>query len=271
MLLTITAAFSQIPGISALSQIPEVSALTAIPSAEAGAFSAKAVLSAADATAGFARIKDEETVFYADPNCTLPKFVLPCGYFLKVVSTGEKSVRVRYMDDSDVFPAREGFILLEHYYAYTETPPALLYPSCKLTVKTDEVLFSDSSATVPKTVLAATSTCVFYGYLTVGGQNYYCVYSDGYVGYVRADAFVGQPIPDHPLPLNDEKDDEISAPAPENQTKETTPRTTSIDSTIKTVIVLAVSLVALSVVYLLFRPDRKRRFAFTEHDRDDLL
>ena len=228
-------------------------------------------VSAAEPAASYARIEDEDTVFYADPNCTIPKFVLPCGYFLKIVLTSEKSIRVRYMDDSDVFPAREGFISPDHYYAYTETPPALLYPSCKLTVKTDEVLFSDSSVTVPKTVLPASSACIFYGYLSVGGQSYYCVYSDGYVGYVRADAFPDQQIPDHPLPLSGSKDDEASAPDTSDRTKETTPRTTSIDSTIKTVIVLAVSLVALSVVYLLFRPDRKRRFAFTEHDRDDLL
>jgi len=234
---------------------------------------ARKISSVNAAAVEYARVMDDDTFFYADPACTVAKFVLPCGYFLRVISVGEDSVRVRYMDDSGKIPAREGFISLKNYYPFTSTAPEILYPDCKLTLSCDEVLFSDTKVEQPKTVLCADAVCAFYGYLNVNGKSYFCVYADGYVGYVRAAAFKSTVIPAHPLPLKDETDEpeHRSSDGTADSEKQTTPATTNFDGVLKTVIVLAVSLVALSVVYLLFKPARNRKTAFTDRDHDDLM
>jgi len=218
-----------------------------------------------------ARISDDETVLYSDPGCTLSGFTLPYGYFVKVLAVNDTSVCVRYMDGYSDLPARDGYILTRHYYAFNDDAPAQLYPECKLTLSADEVLFADSKAASPKTVLPASGKCTYYGYTRIDGEQYYCVYYGGYVGYVRAAAFLNQTIPAHPLPFPKPATETEEPANTENSAKQTTPYSTDRDTVIKTVIVLAISVVALSVVYLLFKPDRKHRFAFTDKDVDDLM
>lgn len=224
---------------------------------------------------GYARILDENTVFYTDPGCTIEKFVLPYGYFVKVMAVGEDSVAVRYMDESPDMPARDGFILTKCYYPCEYTASDSPYPTCKLKLMADEVLFSDSQATIPKTVLTSDKICRFYGYRTINGEKFYCVYANGYIGYVRAKAFEDSVIPPHSLPIKNESDSEdktLSAGESDDfSAKQTTPHAIVTDSAIKTIVIIAVSLVALSVVYLLFRPNHKHRYAFTDNDSDDLL
>lgn len=226
-------------------------------------------------TQKYSRILDENTVFYADPGCTIAKFVLPYGYFVKVLSVGEDSVSVRYMDESANLPARDGFILVKCYYPCDYACDDSPYPDCDFELSSDEVLFADAKATTPKAVIAAGKTCHFYGSLDINGEQFYCVYSNGYIGYVRAQAFTDADVPPHSLPIKSKTDSSPSdasfASAGEFPPKQTTPYATGTDSTLKTVIVLAVSLVALSVVYLLFKPSRKHRCAFTDKDSDDLL
>ena len=236
---------------------------------------AAVVLKSGTAAQKYSRILDENTVFYADPGCTIAKFVLPYGYFVKVLSVGENSIAVRYMDESANLPARDGFILVKCYYPCDYDCADSPYPNCDFKLSADEVLFADSGATTPKAVLAAGKTCHFYGNLEINGEQFYCVYSNGYIGYVRARAFADAAVPPHPLPIKSQTDssptDSASAPTDELPPKQTTPYATGTDSALKTVIVLAVSLVALSVVYLLFKPSRKHRYAFTDKDSDDLL
>lgn len=62
-------------------------------------------------TQKYSRILDENTVFYADPGCTIAKFVLPYGYFVKVLSVGEDSIAVRYMDESASLPRATALFL----------------------------------------------------------------------------------------------------------------------------------------------------------------
>ena len=228
-------------------------------------------------TTGYSRILDENTVFYADPGCTIAKFVLPYGYFVKVLAVTEDSVAVRYMDESANIPARDGFILTKCYYPCEYTSTDSPYPDCKFKLASDEVLFSDSKATIPKTVLTTDKICNFYGYCSINGEEFYCVYANGYIGYVRAKAFADATVPPHSLPIKSETEGDKSGSTQDNVSeidfseKQTTPDAIGSDSTIKTVVVIAVSLVALSVVYLLFKPNHKHRYAFTDKDSDDLL
>ena len=228
-----------------------------------------------DSYPALARISDDETVLYSDPGCTIAGFVLPYGYFVKVLNVNETSVSVRYMDGYSSLPARDGFILVKCYYPCDYACDDSPYPDCDFELTSDEVLFADAKATTPKAVIAAGKTCHFYGYLEINGEQFYCVYSNGYIGYVRAQAFTDAAVPPHSLPIKSKTDsspsDISSDQTGEFPPKQTTPYATGTDSTLKTVIVLAVSLVALSVVYLLFKPSRKHRCAFTDKDSDDLL
>lgn len=214
----------------------------------------------------YARILTENTVFYADPDCSVAKFYLPYGYFVKVLSAGEDSVRIIYMDDSADVPAREGYIKTSCLHPFYDNP-VNPYPKKTLTLGSDEVLFADSKLSQPKAVLSASVKAYFYGETTVSGEKYYYVYSNGYVGYVRKSAFLNPEIPAHPLPLPEQQTEQPETP--QESQKQTTPHAAGLDSTVKTVVIIAVSLVALSVVYLLFKPVLKNNYAAASKDSDD--
>lgn len=216
----------------------------------------------------YARILNENTVLFADPNCTIAKFNLPYSYFVKVLSVNEYSVKVSYMDGKNNMPACIGYIKTADYYTF-EYIPESPYPQVTLTVLSSEVLFSDKNGQTPKTVLSEYCTALYYGYVITEGVEFYYVYSNGFVGYVRKNAFLNTEIPPHTIPIENLSSDEYSADNSIFSQQQTTPATTELDAVLKTIVIIAVSLVALSVVYLLFRPNAKVKDIALTKDYDD--
>lgn len=214
------------------------------------------------------RILNENTPFYADDACTILKFYLPYTYFVKIVATGEDSTRVIYMDDNLNVPLREGYIKTCDLYLFDGLPYSP-YPEISLKITADEILFADSKKQYPKAVLSQGDTAFYYGEIRIDNENFCYVYSKGYIGYVRKNAFATFEIPAHEIPLVTEEpeipNESIITSAPlDNDTNPT-----SIDATMKIVIIIAVAVTCLSVIYLLFKPNAKQtRLAVYSDDED---
>lgn len=146
----------------------------------------------------FAMVVSDDAAFYADAGCEIIKFYLPKSYFVKVVSAYGDVSRVIYMDDGSDYPMREGYVKtvdLDFSFASPSAP----YPSVTLTACSDEVLFSGTDKSQPKTVIASGSHATYYGSITVSGEKLLYVYANGFIGYVRESGFAPYEVGLHPL------------------------------------------------------------------------
>lgn len=209
----------------------------------------------AQASTEYARVLNEETPFYSDPDLRSVKFYLPYSYFVRVVNEGVDATRVCYMENYDA-PAREGYIKTCDLFVCDYTPEAP-YPNLKLILKSDEVLFSNPADKTARVVLSVGDSAYYYGELPVSSEIFYYVYSGIYVGYVRKNAFFEHTLSLHPQPLPktdvpDSSGQSTAEPAfsePKHQVFGA--------ETVAIIIVIAISFVCVSVIYLLFRPESR--------------
>lgn len=201
----------------------------------------------------YARVLSENTIFYANPDCTIERFVLPYGYFVKILQVGVDSTKVCYMDGKGNLPERVGFIktIDLHFFDGQVISP---YPDLTIAIKADEVLFADTDMQYPKTVLCAGQTATFYGELQINGESFCYVYSNGFIGYVRKSAFASYILPDHPIAIPSKEIDLPTESAQEITSETLQSPTFKIDETLKIVIIIAVLIVCISIVYLIFKP-----------------
>lgn len=222
------------------------------------------------ADSGYARILNENTCFYANPDCTIQKFILPYGYFIKIIQVGIDSTKVCYMDGKNSLPESVGYVKTCDLF-FSDITPQNPYPDLILTVKSDEILFADGEKNHPKTVLSEGDKAHFYGETVLNGEVFCYVYSNGFIGYVRKNGFVNFTLPPHELPIKQNNSSELQQSESDfdfNSQKDQT-ATTPADETLKTVIIVAVCIVCLSVVYLIFKPASQTfKPAITKDDDD---
>lgn len=212
----------------------------------------------ASAEIGYSRITDENVVLYMDGGMTAAWFTLPYGYYVKVLSVTASSVRVEYKGD-DKRPSAKGYISSEYFSPVSETPKTP-FPSLILTVNQTCLLYKDTDFSYTETV-TQNSTVDFYGtYIRSGGGKYVYGYvsttsGDKYVGYIPIEAVYEfteprleiEPDPEPEKRQDDEKKEE-PAPAASD----------AAGNTLQIVVIVAVSLIAVSIVYFLFRPSKVR-------------
>lgn len=153
-------------------------------------------------TSEYAQIVTDDCAFYADASLKIVKIYLPKSYSVKIISVGVSCSRVAYMDDSNLYPALEGYVL-NVCLNFLDEKPETVYPSLTLTTKYDEVIFGDVNATIPKTVIAEGTSVKYYGEISIEGIIYEYVYTNGFIGYMRKDCFLSFFLPENPI-INNE-------------------------------------------------------------------
>lgn len=207
-----------------------------------------------NASGGYARILNEKTPFYSDPDLRTVKFYLPYSYFVRITNEGVDSTRVAYMENRDA-PVREGYIKTCDLFVF-ERVPENPYPDLKLVLKNDEVLFSNPADKTARVVLSVGDSAIYYGELPVGNETFYYVYSGIYVGYVRKAAFFDHTLSLHPEPLPKPEIPVSSSETDEHEHAFSSPKSYIFSGEAITIaIVLAISFIGISVIYILFRPD----------------
>ena len=199
----------------------------------------------------YSRILTEDTGFYSDAGGNYLKFYLPYGYFVKILEVGPTYTKVCYMNDNSQFPLLSGYIKTVDLIPRYDTPISP-YPLLNLTVISDDVLFSDSALTISKIGVYANSLAVYYGELSSGDTSLVYVYCNGYLGYMRKICFAPFTVPTHPEPIITSTSSEQSSNSAEEKTK-----TNSTDN-LQILIVAGISVIVVSIVYLVFRPGEKR-------------
>lgn len=206
----------------------------------------------------YSRIVSEDVYLYMDSSLTIPWFILPVGYSVKVLSVNSTSAKVEYKGDSPLKPSAKGYVAIEHLNIL-DFIPSPISPTLVLTVNQTCLMYKDLDFTISETV-TPTSTVEYYGY-TKRSNGEKLVYGlinatsgDKYVGFIPMSAVYDFVIPS--LPIEDDKNDESES----HFTESSTPPEVSnaLGDSLQLVIIIAVSLVAVSIVYILFHPSEKR-------------
>lgn len=220
-------------------------------------FSGGAAISARAVNEKYSRILSEDVMMYMDSSLSVPWFTLPYSYYVKVLSVSGTSAKVEYRGDNPSRPSAKGYIKTEDLN-FTEEIPQTPYPAVTLTVNQTCLLYKDSDFTITETI-TQNSTADYYGTLTRhNGEKYiYCLvnttFGDKYLGYMSINSVFPFSIPT----LNVER--KIDSSEDEESVPETNSEISSASgNSVQIVIIIAVSAVAISIVYLLFRPSGKR-------------
>ncbi|MBR2932820.1 MAG: hypothetical protein IKC33_00740 [Clostridia bacterium] len=206
----------------------------------------------------YARITSDDCPFFADPSLKIIKFYIPKNYYVKIVSVGTESSRVIYMDGNTDCPLSEGYVK-NVYLSFEELKGITIYPEITVYTTCDEVIFTDTDLEKPKAVLIAGTSAIFYGTLNIEGVEYLYVYAKGYVGYVRRDGFAQFDVPvnyvEPVTPPNDTDNNLQSSPSEGDSDNHTAQGANDIGA--QEVIIIAVMIIAaLSLIFLILRPER---------------
>ena len=216
----------------------------------------------------YSRVLDEETILYMDASLSVPWFTLPYSYYVRVISVGTTSVKVEYKCDSPLRPSAKGYISLSSLNL-TDEKPSAPFPNVSYTIKETCLLYKDVNFTYSETV-TENSSIDFYGVLSKpNGDTFLYGYvttrsGDRYVGYLSVSSVSSFVVPRLP----------VEPPKPTSaENFSETPATANnlLGDNLQIVIIVAVSVVAISVVYLLFRPSGRRAKdeAFSDSRFDD--
>lgn len=199
----------------------------------------------------YSRVLTHSTGFYSDAGGNYLKFYLPYGYYVKILEVGSTYTKVSYMSDNSQFPLLNGYIKTVDLIPRTDTPISP-FPLLNLTVISDDVLFADSNLTLSKIGVYANSLAIYYGELSSGDTQLVYVYCNGYLGYMRKSCFAQFSLPSHPEPIITTSTSEQNSIAIPNKSS-----TNSTDN-LQILIVAGISVIVVSIVYLIFRPGEKR-------------
>ena len=217
----------------------------------------------------YSQIATEGVILYIDSTLTIKWFELPVGYCVKVLSISHSSAKVEYKSDDKNLPSAKGYVSTEHLNIVSEIPQ-VTFPSSTFRVNQNCLLYTDTDLSLSETITQG-SVLNYYGIIEKGeGKTY--VYGfvttlsgDEYVGYILSSCLTDFKIPI--LPIEKEEDESQSS----SEFTSETSQTESFGNTLQLVVIIAVSIVSISIVYLLFKPSpsKAKDEVKSESDWDD--
>ena len=220
----------------------------------------------ASADGGYARIETDSATLFADASLLVPLFTLPKSYYVKVVDSGGEKTRVTYMSDGQA-PAIEGYVRTVNI-SFIDITPTNPFPDLKLSVATDDILFSDPEDQKPKCVLSKGSAAVYYGETTKFGETFVYVYAKNNVGFVRKSSFSEYTLSSHPDYIR-ETAEKQSVLESASATADSISKTENSSADTSKVIIIALLIIGvLCIVFLLFKKEDAKS-ASSAFFRDD--
>ena len=219
-----------------------------------GLFSARYYAEAGETR--YSRVLSENVILYMDSSLTVPWFV---------------SAKVEDRGDTPAKPSAKGYVATDELHIVEEVPQ-VVYPALTLTVNQTCMLYKDTDFTITETI-TQNSTVDYYGILAKpDGEKYVfglvsTTSGDKYLGYISINSVFSFAIPR--LEPEEESVDESAGETTSGQSETTS---SSLGNGVQLAVIIAVSAVAISIVYLLFRPSGKgsaKDEAITGNEFDD--
>jgi hypothetical protein len=183
-------------------------------------------------------------------------FILPLSYYVKIIGSTDTHYAVEYQENSQNYYIVPGYVLRNKLTPEGSVPQTPFYASKELSVTTFSTILkksnvSDSSSENTVLTLFQDYKINYYGHLpSVDGGEWYFVKYQGYFGYVKGTDISAADIPMHPTPMPDPPEPSVSPSA------ETGGETPLDGSLIRLILILGISIPAIIIVILLFKPNR---------------
>ncbi|MBO4323659.1 MAG: hypothetical protein J5836_03255 [Clostridia bacterium] len=218
----------------------------------------------------YSRILAEDVTLFMDADLTMPWFTLPYSYYVRILSVGSRSVKVEYKGGSANKPSVKGYIAIENLNAGKE--PEAPYPNVTFSVGASCLLYKDTNFTYAETI-AENSVIDFYGITySKSGKEYAFGYvsapsGDNYMGFIEKSSIKNFAVPRLPVEVVIPESEAVK----ETESEEPVKRSNALGDNLQIVIIVGISVVAISIVYLLFRPnpERAKEEALTESEFKD--
>ncbi len=206
-------------------------------------------------TSQYMRVLTDGAIIYSDGDLTEPMFEIPKTYYVKVESKISSTVKVSYGDGSKDCPVIIG------YMSETDLSPATVEPTApfsiiKVSTDTSDILFNDVELKTPYFNLPKNEVMYYYGEIESGDKVLCYVYYSKKLGYVDKTCLNPFSVTPNPDPIESEEE----PPTNEEPTtdKQPTVSTFPLGENLQLIIIVGISVVSISVVYFLFKPQKNR-------------
>ncbi len=197
-------------------------------------------VNAAEEEYGYARVTQENTYLYTQPEAQSGLFILPQSYFVHITGISGEYYAVEYLAGT------AGKTAVRGYCRADEVMPVDYIPQTPYLSYTVRVTFRTGEGLPDGFITEYTVDAAYYGDFLYGSAVCYYVEMEGNFGYVPASS-----CPPLDYPLNTEHT--------ETEEEETPPAAAGSFGALNAVLICVLAAVALGAVYFLFRPAKKRR------------
>ncbi len=204
----------------------------------------------------YMRVLENGVYIYADNNFTTKLFELPYTYYVKVESVNGDIARVSYGSDNENYPVIMGFCKFSEL-SETTSVPINPYSTIKVSCLYSDVLFNDPSLVKAYFNVPENTFMIYYGsYKTTSGGSICYVYCNNKLGYFDINSLNPFSVPLHPdeIPIETPPPSEEQSPEEENKKPSSLPA-----ESLQIIIILGLSIISISIVYYLFKPQKQRQ------------
>ena len=201
-------------------------------------------------TENYARVITDGVCIYQDFALLEPLFFVPIGYYLKVEEINSGTVKVSYGKGN--YPTIFGYVR-ESELTFIDYIPTTPYVVIKVSTDVTDVLFNDLQLSTPYFNVPKNEILYYYGEIDAGDTVLCYVYYSKKLGFIDKTSLNPFTITENPDPLP--SDEEVTQPEKENATSTAS---SSLGERLQIIIIVAISIVTISVVYFLFKPTNNK-------------
>lgn len=213
------------------------------------------------ASVNYARVLSSGAYIYSDQALSNKIFEVPYSYYVKIEQNYSQTVKVSYNSPSGNAPVIYGYMSASDL-TVTEGVPSSPFAVIKVSSGVSDVLFVDHALKSPLFNVPENEIMYFYGKVTSGDKTLCYVYYGNKLGYIDEKSLNPYVIPTNPDPLP-------SVDEPPETDKPTTVTPTRLGETLQIVIIVGISVISISIVYFLFRPQKNETHEETGFITDD--
>lgn len=203
----------------------------------------------------YMRVLQSDAIIYHDVNLEEPIFEVPLTYYVKVESRLGNSVKVSYGDGSKDCPIIIGYmdICCLTEIDYEPTSPFFII---KVSTDVSDILFNDVELKTPYFNVPKNEVMYYLGEINSGDKVLCYVYYSKKLGYVDKTCFNPFTITPNPDKVKEETPETPSID--ENTNSDNTATTFQVGENLQLLIIIGISVVSISVVYFLFKPQKNK-------------
>lgn len=203
----------------------------------------------------YMRVLQNGAIVYHDANLDEPIFEVPLTYYVKVESRQGNIVKVSYGDGSKDCPVIIGYMDIS-FLTEIDYEPTSPFFIIKISTDVSDILFNDVDLKTPYFNVPKNEVMYYLGEINSGDKVLCYVYYAKKLGYVDKTCFNPFTVAPNPDKV---KDETTTSPSVNEEDKGgNTAPTLQLGENLQLLIIIGISVVSISVVYFLFKPQKNK-------------